>query len=91
MVPALPMMLAALLAQTGSSMSDETLADRLIAALPDSEAVYAVDRTADPVELAQLEYRLPPPMLGQHTREVLRDVLAVDDAELDRLASSGAI
>ena len=59
MVPALPMMLAALLAQAGSSMSDEALADRLIAALPDSEAVYAVDRTADPVELAQLEAANP--------------------------------
>jgi crotonobetainyl-CoA:carnitine CoA-transferase CaiB-like acyl-CoA transferase len=32
-----------------------------------------------------------PPLLGQHTREVLRERLALDDAEIDRLSRSGVI
>jgi crotonobetainyl-CoA:carnitine CoA-transferase CaiB-like acyl-CoA transferase len=31
-----------------------------------------------------------PPLLGQHTAEVLREI-GVDDAEVDRLASAGVI
>jgi crotonobetainyl-CoA:carnitine CoA-transferase CaiB-like acyl-CoA transferase len=34
-----------------------------------------------------VEYPLPPPLLGQHTKEVLRDVLGMKDAEIDRLAA----
>lgn len=33
----------------------------------------------------------PPPMLGQHTEEVLRDWLGLDDAALDRLSTDGVI
>ena len=33
-----------------------------------------------------LEYGRPPPLLGQHTEEVLREVLGLDEAELARLA-----
>jgi crotonobetainyl-CoA:carnitine CoA-transferase CaiB-like acyl-CoA transferase len=33
-----------------------------------------------------LQYGTPPPLLGQHTSEILRDVLGLDDAEIDRLA-----
>jgi crotonobetainyl-CoA:carnitine CoA-transferase CaiB-like acyl-CoA transferase len=36
------------------------------------------------------EYRAPP-MLGEHTREVLAEALGLDDAALDRLASDGVI
>lgn len=35
--------------------------------------------------------RSAPPRLGQHTREVLHDVLGLGDAELDRLEAAGAI
>jgi crotonobetainyl-CoA:carnitine CoA-transferase CaiB-like acyl-CoA transferase len=34
---------------------------------------------------------LPPPTLGQHTRAVLADILALDDAQLDDLKAQGAI
>ena len=34
-----------------------------------------------------VEYRVPPPLLGQHTREVLSGVVGISDAELDRLAA----
>ena len=32
-----------------------------------------------------VEYKLPPPTLGQHTEEILRDVLKLGDAEIARL------
>jgi len=34
-----------------------------------------------------LQYGRPPPLLGEHTAEVLREVLGIDDAELERLAA----
>lgn len=34
-----------------------------------------------------VEYATPPPLLGQHTREVLSSVLGLSEAELDRLAA----
>ncbi len=36
-------------------------------------------------------YAKPPPWLGQHTDEVLRELLALDEAELDRLRQEGVI
>ena len=39
----------------------------------------------------ELAYRAPAPTVGQHTAEVLREVLGLDDDELARLAAEGAI
>ncbi len=43
-----------------------------------------VDVIANPVRLSETppDYRLPPPLLGQHTSEVLRERLGLDEAEL---------
>jgi len=38
-----------------------------------------------------VEYTLPPPLLGQHTREVLGDLLGMPGDELDRLATAKII
>ena len=38
-----------------------------------------------------LEYRLAPPLLGEHTEEVLRGLLGKGDAEIARLRADGAI
>ena len=38
-----------------------------------------------------VEYRLPPPLLGQHTEDVLRGLLGKDDAEIVGLRESGVI
>jgi crotonobetainyl-CoA:carnitine CoA-transferase CaiB-like acyl-CoA transferase len=38
-----------------------------------------------------LEYKRPPPLLGEHTAEVLRDVLGIDDAEIERLTQQGVV
>jgi len=38
-----------------------------------------------------VEYNTPPPLLGQHTREVLAGVLGLGDTEMDALAADGVI
>ena len=38
-----------------------------------------------------VEYHLPPPLLGEHTREVLSGVLGLGNAEIDALAANGVI
>src|SRR6266545_3677806 len=38
-----------------------------------------------------VEYDTPPPLLGQHTREVLAGVLGLGDTEMDALAADGVI
>ncbi len=38
-----------------------------------------------------IEYDTPPPLLGQHTREVLAGVLGLGDQEIDALAADGVI
>ena len=47
----------------------------------------------NPIKLSEtpVDYRRPPPMRGQHSREVLKDLLGLDDAEVDRLADDGAL
>ena len=38
-----------------------------------------------------LEYRLPPPLLGEHTGEVLREILGKNDAEIALLLAEGVL
>ena len=38
-----------------------------------------------------LEFERPPPLLGEHTAEVLRDVLGLDDGAIERLRTDGVI
>jgi crotonobetainyl-CoA:carnitine CoA-transferase CaiB-like acyl-CoA transferase len=48
---------------------------------------------ASPIRLSAtpVRHRVPPPLLGQHTREVLSGLLGLGDAELDRLRDQGVI
>ena len=48
---------------------------------------------ASPIQFSEtpIQYELPPPHLGQHTDEVLREELKLDAAELKRLRTSGVI
>ena len=48
---------------------------------------------ASPLRLSEapVGYRLAPPALGAHTREVLRSVLSLSDTQIDALAQQGAI
>ncbi len=48
---------------------------------------------ANPIRFSESEiaYQRPPPMLGQHTEEVLADMLGMDKRELERLKKAGVI
>jgi formyl-CoA transferase len=48
---------------------------------------------ASPMRLSAtpVEYRIPPPLLGQHTEEVFRALLGKSDAELERLRAAGIV
>ena len=52
-----------------------------------------VPSIASPLRLSAspVTYRLPPPALGAHTREVLGEILGLGAAQLDALAQQGAI
>ncbi len=53
----------------------------------------SVPQVASPIkyEGESFEYQNAPPTLGQHSGEVLRDLLGMDDAEIDSLRSSGIV
>jgi len=55
---------------------------------PDGAALIA-----SPLKLSEtpVEYRYHPPLLGQHTDEVLREVLGYDNTKIAELRSAGAI
>ena len=48
---------------------------------------------ANPVRLSRTpaDYRLPPPLLGQHTEEVLRERLGLEEDRLAALREGGVI
>jgi len=48
---------------------------------------------ASPMRFSEtpLEFKLPPPTLGQHTGEVLKNVLGLDDAAIARLHEEGVV
>jgi crotonobetainyl-CoA:carnitine CoA-transferase CaiB-like acyl-CoA transferase len=52
-----------------------------------------VDLIANPIRLSEspVEYRRPPPVLGEHTDEVLRELLDLPDQELQSLRTSGVV
>ncbi|MGI9384536.1 MAG: CaiB/BaiF CoA transferase family protein [Methyloligellaceae bacterium] len=53
----------------------------------------AVDLIGNPVKLSgtPVSYRMPPPMLGEHTDAVLEDVLGLDESSIASLRSGGVI
>jgi crotonobetainyl-CoA:carnitine CoA-transferase CaiB-like acyl-CoA transferase len=61
--------------------------------MPHGATAKGVDVLANPVRLSETppDYRLPPPLLGQHTDEVLSERLGFDAAKLAALRESGVI
>jgi len=52
-----------------------------------------VDLIGNPLKMSEtpVTYRQAPPRLGEHTEEVLRETLGLDDAQIAALRASGAI
>lgn len=53
----------------------------------------SIPLVASPIRLSEtpVQYRYAPPVLGQDTRDVLRDALSLSDAALDALVQAGVI
>lgn len=65
----------------------------MVMRMPHAATPEGVQVIANPVRLSETpaDYRLPPPVLGQHTDEVLRDRLGLDAAKLEGLRGKGVI
>jgi crotonobetainyl-CoA:carnitine CoA-transferase CaiB-like acyl-CoA transferase len=61
--------------------------------MPHPATAEGVTVIANPVRLSEtpVDYRLPPPVLAQHTAEVLRERLGLDEARLAHLREKGVI
>lgn len=71
---------------------DQVFADpqavaRGLAVAMNHSAAGAMNLVASPLRLSVTppEYRLPPPLLGEHTEEILKGLLAIPSEELERL------
>jgi crotonobetainyl-CoA:carnitine CoA-transferase CaiB-like acyl-CoA transferase len=55
--------------------------------------IGALPLVGSPLKMSStpVEYRLPPPLMGEHTRVVLRDLLRYSDEQVDDLMESGCI
>jgi len=60
--------------------------------MPDPAAGKAAF-VASPLRLSEtrVEYKLPPPLLGEHTQEVLESILGLPEEEIGRLRAAAII
>ena len=73
--------------------SDPVVEERQIVKKLQHALVGEVPTVANPVSFSDtpVEYTLAPPLLGQHTTEVLKEVLEYSDEEIESLYEAGAI
>ena len=59
----------------------------------DHAAAGKLPLVASPMRFSgtRLEYRLPPPLLGEHTDEVLKELLGKSGAEIAKLRAEGVL
>jgi formyl-CoA transferase len=55
--------------------------------------IGALPLVGSPIKMGEtpVEYRLPPPLMGQHTNQILREVLGYSDEKIKTLAESGCV
>jgi crotonobetainyl-CoA:carnitine CoA-transferase CaiB-like acyl-CoA transferase len=65
----------------------------MVVRMPHPRAPDAIALLANPIKYSAtpVEYKLPPPTMGQHTDEILRTLLGLGDAEIAALRKSGAV
>ncbi|MCB1742314.1 MAG: CoA transferase [Gammaproteobacteria bacterium] len=71
----------------------EVLERNMLAELPHPTA-GRIKVVGSPLKLSESPVRLdrrPPPLLGEHTEQVLRELLGKDDADIEQLRASGAL
>ncbi len=68
-------------------------AREVVVSMPHTATAEGVKVIANPVRLSEtpVDYRVPPPLLGEHTDEVLRERLGMTDAQLQELRIKGVI
>lgn len=73
--------------------SDPVIEERQIVRKVQHALVGEVPTIANPVRLSDtpVEYKLAPPLLGQHTNEILKEVLEYSDEQIGNLYDAGAI
>ena len=65
----------------------------VVVQMPHAASAQGVEVIANPVRLSETpaDYRMPPPLLGEHTDEVLRERLGLDEAQMAKLRGEGVI
>lgn len=73
--------------------ADPQVVHRQLARTLPHSAAGTVASVGNPVVMSAtpVEYRMGPPLLGEHTRDILRDVLGLTEQEISRLAAASAI
>jgi len=76
----------------GQAFSEPQAAFRGLSAQVEDEDGSSIPTVRSPLRLSVTppELRIPPPRVGQHTREILREILDLDEVAIDALASSSA-
>ena len=65
----------------------------VVVQMPHAASAHGVQVIANPVRLSETpaDYRMPPPVLGEHTEEVLRERLGLDEARVAKLREEGVV
>jgi crotonobetainyl-CoA:carnitine CoA-transferase CaiB-like acyl-CoA transferase len=65
----------------------------MVVTMPHPKSATGIEVVANPVKLSATspDYRLPPPLLGEHTEEVLGELLGMSASEVAALREQGVV
>jgi crotonobetainyl-CoA:carnitine CoA-transferase CaiB-like acyl-CoA transferase len=71
----------------------QVLAREMKIAVPHPVAGGEINLIGNPIKYSdtEIEYRMPPPLLGQHTEEVLEELLGMSPQEIAKLRGAGVV